>query len=87
MRSTVAGQLSPRWNKPSGSGMRQEVFRASITEIESRQFAELIFDSSLSHEIVLPFSRHLCYADDSQFHRSPEGATSTFAEGSCQNAP
>ena len=28
--------------------MRQEVFRASITEIESRQFAELIFDSSRS---------------------------------------
>ena len=44
---SVAGQLSPRWDKPSGSGMWQEVFRASIAEMESRQFAELIFDSSL----------------------------------------
>jgi predicted secreted protein len=44
---SVAGQLSPRWDKPSGSGMRQEVFRASIAEMESRQLAELIFDSSL----------------------------------------
>ena len=55
----VAGQLSPRWNKPSGSGMRQEVFRASITEIESRQFAELIFDSSLS-VVVLPIAEVSC---------------------------
>ena len=45
---SVAGQLSPRWDKPSGSGMWQEVFRASIAEMESRQLAELIFESSLS---------------------------------------
>ena len=31
--------------------MWQEVFRASITKIESCQFAELIFDSSLSPDI------------------------------------
>jgi len=30
---SVAGQLSPRWDKPSGSGMWQEVFRAENTEI------------------------------------------------------
>ena len=34
---SVAGQLSPRWDKPSGSGRWWEVFRASNTEIESRQ--------------------------------------------------
>ena len=48
---SVAGQLSPRWDKPSGSGMRQEVFRASIAEMESRQLAELVSDSSLSSRI------------------------------------
>ena len=43
---SVAGQLSPRWDKPSGSGMWQEFLRAENTEIVFRQFAELILDSS-----------------------------------------
>jgi hypothetical protein len=51
---SVADQLSPRWDKPSGSGMRQDVFRASIAEIESRQLAEVISESSLSGGGILP---------------------------------
>ena len=47
MRSFGSRPVVAPWDKPSGSGMWQEVFRASITKIKSHQFAELIFDSSL----------------------------------------